>query len=189
MHAKEGYRGNRAMVLVVAAITLVAAGFVASGCGSDDPEPRPNDAGYPFDEVRLAADGYPEIPKLTAAQKAEVVAIAKRDPRLREILGEHETKWGKVAMWTRGNQELLGGVIEIHFDQPVDLPDTTWVTIENTEDLYGKQGPEGVVLEEPEPRVEPEPGTYVSNEVNVRFLLVSVDLEQGQVVAISPMSF
>jgi len=174
--------------LIVTAVALGGTSLSASGCGSDDPEPRPNDAGYPFDEARFGADGIPEAPELTVAQKRETATIARQDPHLREILRGHEARWGAVAPWSRGNGELLGGVIEIALDPEVDFPETSWPTIENTEELYGKQGPEGQLLvDELEPRVEPEVGMEVSSEDGILSLVVMVDLERGEVASVIPM--
>lgn len=183
-------KGRFAVVLVA----VTASVFSVAGCGGSssdniDPEPGPNDAGYPFDQVKIAADGYPEIPWMTPRQKAEVRSIARQDPYLRENLKGIDGKWGKVGLWTRSNQELLGGVIEIRFKEPVDFEQRTWPEITNDEELNGKTGPEGAPLEDPVPRIEPEIGTTVSTDEGVRYLYVMVDLEQGRVARVERMGF
>lgn len=175
-------KGRFAAVPVVFA--TIGAALALAGCGGSDPEPGPNDAGYPFDEAKLAADGYPEIPRLTTAQKAQVLTIAKEDQYLRENLKGLDGRWGKVGTWTRTNQELVGGVIAIRFPEPVDFEHKTWPEIKNNEDLIGKTGTEGVPLEDPVPRIEPEIGTTTSTDKDIRYLHVLVDLEQGRVAAI-----
>lgn len=122
--------------------------------------------------------------KLTGEQKAEIVSIARNDPLIEAMLADHEVEWRKPYPWSRPNLELLGGGIDVHFARPVDLSDETLPFIENTEALYGKQGAEGVILEEGEPRVEPEIGTTRYPYEDVRAVSILVDLEAGQVAQV-----
>ncbi len=186
LRSEERFPIRRSVTLIVAAFTLTGSAFAVSGCGGSGEEPKqwPNDAGYPFDEVKLAADGVPRTAKLTADQKAEILRIARNDPLVKELLEGHEVEWRKPYPWSRPNMELLGGGVDVHFAEPVDLSGATIPAIENIEELYGKQGEEGVILEEGEPRVEPEIGTTRSPYTDVRALSLLVDLEQGRVAQV-----
>lgn len=177
--------GFRYAALFAATLALGGTALLISGCGSGEPEPRPNDAGYPFDEVKTGADGIPVPAKLTGPQKADVLAIAKADPLIQEMLAGHEVEWRKPYPWSRPNMELLGGAVDVHFAEAADLSGKTIPYIENTEELYGRSGAEGVILEEGEPRVEPVIGTTRSPYGDdVRAVSILVDLEAGQVAQV-----
>ena len=178
-----------ALVLLAAVPAILLAGC---GLGEDDytPPKPPENVGYPYDEARIGPDGIAEVPALSKGQKEEGLYISQNDPHVVALLKGHPAEWRKnVASWTRTNQELLGAVYTVRFDQPVDFKDAKWPTIENTGELYGKQGPEGVVIGEVEPRVEPKVGIRTASEENVRALMIMVDLESGQVASVAPAPF
>lgn len=129
----------------------------------------------------LEADGIPVMPELSGDQRAEAKRVVARDPYVRRLTGDVTFAVGRLIVWTRFNQELLGAAVDVKLAAPTDYPVMGWPRITNPEVLY-EDDPALI-----ETNVRPESEEIEASATAVERFTAFVDLEAGSVVWIAPM--
>lgn len=114
----------------------------------------------------------PEIPALTDQQRVQVADIALRDARVQQLVREGPHQVSSVAVWHASmGLQLLGGVLELTFDDPLTLDGEFVATNYDCSELTWPPY---------------SPVAYQATIEGVGRLYVFVDLALEQVVGISP---
>ncbi len=114
----------------------------------------------------------PVIPSLTAEQQELLTELALSDPRVQHLVMDRSFAVWDVAPWlTFGALMLLGGVVELRFDQVEELEGEFLGT---NYDCSGTHWPPYQVI------------AYEAVVVGAERLYVTVDLEHRQVVGLFP---
>lgn len=157
------------VAVIVAAFSHVAA---AGWLTRNEAPPPPSMSANPEDvDPEYVGGPKPEIPVLTESEEARAVEIALSDPRVQELIEGKEYEIGAIGVWHTDELEKIGAGLHIWFDKPYWI-EYNWPLIEYNEEKYSS----------PYYRE----GTF-HYALPVQTLGISLNLEEGRVVAIRPM--
>ncbi len=118
--------------------------------------------------------GEPAAPGLTEAEKARAIEIVLGDPRVQELIGERDYEvgpQGRIGPWyTSEEDRKIGAALEIGFEEPRWI-EYDWTCPEYDEEKY------------------PFPHYRVATFRDAQYaegLIITVDFEEGKVVALLP---
>ncbi len=153
-------------LVVLAGLAMVL--FLA-GCSSERTVSTPGPSGSGAPLATVYAIGTPSggpVPTLDESQGARVREIALSDATVQALIGREQVREGQMGPWTNSRGEVIGGTVDLLFDNPVRLS-CTWLLMEWNESLYA-QGYQTT--------------PYQATVSNVTNLTVFVDLRSGKAV-------
>jgi hypothetical protein len=97
--------------------------LLAMGCGGTDTETY-------VDRCRPAPDFVPGAyrdPSFSHRKAEEAVALLRRSPKVRALIGDHEFEATRELPWSAGRgSKSIGFVVSMHFHQPIAISSDHW---------------------------------------------------------------